>query len=72
MQLENFRRQLKQSVTKYKTKKKIQNMMIHPRHHNHRFHTHKYNYMINAFSSLEERITFFVAGWLGSAYDHVY
>jgi hypothetical protein len=37
---------------------RIQNTMIHPRHHNHRSHTHKYNCMINAFNGLEKRVTF--------------
>jgi hypothetical protein len=58
MQIENYRRQLKQSVTKIQNQKKIQNTMIHPRHHNHRSHTHKYNCMINAFNGLEKRVTF--------------
>ena len=46
--------------------------MIHPRLRNHHLQTQKYNYMIDAFSSLKNRITFFVAGWPGSAHDHVY
>lgn len=51
--------------------------MIHPRHHNHRVKLFTHTSIIiwsmpSAVLTLEERITFFVAGWLGSAHDHVY